>query len=337
MSFPTIVGHQRLLVLLAGAVARDTVPPALLFAGPSGVGKRRTAVALAQAFNCLNPTDDVPFERAGCGTCSPCVRIAAGQHPDVAILEPGSIGSIKIEQVREVVERAQYRPFEGRKRVVIIDDAEALGAGAQNALLKTLEEPPSTAVFVLVSSIPDALLATVRSRCCRLRFGALQPEQVAEILVRDHAFDEDEAGLAAADAEGSVGRALDVHASDLGAGRVAAQQLLEQVATASDPARRLSAAKALSSGKSKAATERQQLATCLRALASMLRDLGSLAVQADEVGLANPDLTRELRQLSRAFDPSRTARAYQAVDRALGALERNASPKLVSAWLALQI
>ena len=83
------------------------------------------------------------------------------------------MGSIKIEQVRDVIDRADYRPFEGRRRVVIIDEADALMDAAQNALLKTLEEPPSASMFVLVSSIPDALLPTVRSRCSRLRFAAI--------------------------------------------------------------------------------------------------------------------------------------------------------------------
>src|SRR5207302_1562751 len=97
-------------------------------------------------------------------------RIGRGIHPDVLIVEPGETGSIKIEQIRDVVDRANYRPFEGKRRVVIIDDADALVVPAQHALLKTLEEPPPSSVFILVTSRPDVLLATVRSRCIRLWF-----------------------------------------------------------------------------------------------------------------------------------------------------------------------
>ena len=96
-------------------------------------------------------------------------------HPDVLVVEPGDSGSIKIEQVRDVVDRARYRPFEGRRRVVIIDEADALVAAAQNALLKTLEEPPPSSVFILVTARPDVLLPTVRSRCPQLRFRPLPP------------------------------------------------------------------------------------------------------------------------------------------------------------------
>ncbi len=149
-------------------------------AGPAGVGKRLTAVAAAQAINCLQPQSSSEFERDACGECASCRRIARGVHPDVIIVEPGDTGSIKIEQLRDVIDRSQYRPFEGRRRIVIIDEADAATAEAQSALLKTLEEPPSASTFVLVSSLPDALLPTVRSRCPRLRFGPLTPADVAQ-------------------------------------------------------------------------------------------------------------------------------------------------------------
>jgi DNA polymerase-3 subunit delta' len=210
--FSSLLGHSRLVSLLSRAIARDTLPPSLLLAGPAGVGKRRTALAVAQALNCLTPvtrrSGSVELERDGCGTCSSCRRIARGIHPDVIVIEPDSMGAIKIEAVRDAVDRSGYRPFEARRRVVIINEADAMQAPAQSALLKTLEEPPASTMFLLVSSLPDALLATVRSRCPRLRFGALTPAEVAAVLVRDHGYAEADAHAAASDADGSVGRAL---------------------------------------------------------------------------------------------------------------------------------
>src|SRR5829696_8338874 len=122
MPFRAITGHRPLRELLSRAIAQGTVPPSLLFAGPSGVGKRLTAVALAQALNCgrhipfgIAPAIDGRSTGAGtdaCGECASCSRIARGVHADVLIVEPGDSGAIKIEQIREVVDRTGYRPFE---------------------------------------------------------------------------------------------------------------------------------------------------------------------------------------------------------------------------------
>jgi DNA polymerase III subunit delta' len=335
--FSSVFGHRRLLALLSRAIARDTLPPALLLAGPSGVGKRRTAMAIARSINCLEPRATSELERDACGKCASCRRIERGVHPDVIVIEPGENGSIKIEAIRDVVDRAGYRPFEARRRVVIIDDADALVPAAQNALLKTLEEMPAASIFVLVSSIPDSLLPTVRSRCPRLRFGPLSAAEVAQALVRDHKYSETDARAAAADADGSVGRALSADSADLTQARDEARRLLEQTARTEDPARRLEVARDLSGTKGTSASDRDQMAACLRALASLLRDLGVVATQADRGVLANADLEAQLEKLTGSFDHRRSLRAYAAVDEALNALERNASPKVVADWLVLQL
>ena len=336
MPFHRIAGHQRLLTLLSRAIARDTLPPSLLFAGTAGIGKRRTAMAVAEALNCLAPLAAKPLETDACGECASCRRIARGVHGDVVLIEPGDSGSIKIEPVRDVIDRANYRPFEGKRRVVIIDEADALILQAQNALLKTLEEPPQASVFILVSSMPDALLATVRSRCRPLRFGELAPADVAATLMRDHEYSEADARAAAAEAGGSVGRALAASGLDLTEAREAAHRLLNQAARASDPARRLESVRGLT-GKVTGAAERDQMATCLRAMASLLRDVGLLANRADPATLANADLQDDLRRLAGAYDSERSMRAFGAVDRALAALDRNVNPKVVADWLVLQL
>jgi DNA polymerase-3 subunit delta' len=336
--FRHIVGHRRVVSLLARAVARDTLPPALLLAGPAGIGKRRAAVALAEAINCLQPQSAGELERDACGECASCRRIARGVHADVVLIEPGETGTIKIEQVRDVIDRAGYRPFEGRRRVVIVDEADALVPAAQNALLKTLEEPPAASIFVLVSSLPDALLPTVRSRCPRLRFGPLSVGEIAEAMMRDHGYAESDARAAAADADGSISRALAAESADLADARESARQLLEQTSRVADPARRLEFARNLAPAtKGTSASEREQLAACLRALGSLLRDVGVLAIGGDRGILANADLAPQLEALTRTYDRERSTRAYVAVDQALVALERNASPKIVADWLVLQL
>ena len=337
MPFSTIAGHGRVLSLLSRALARDSMPPAVLMAGPAGVGKRATAIAVAQAINCLQPRSSPEFERDACGECASCRRIARGVHPDVIIVEPGDSGAIKIEQLRSVIEQSQYRPFEGRRRVVIVDEADAAGADAQSALLKTLEEPPSGSIFILVSSIPDALLPTVLSRCPRLRFGPLAPADVARILVRDHKYTDADARAAAADADGSIARALEMQSEDVSEARDAAQRLLQETARVSDPVRRIAIARDLTEGKGTPAEERNRLAVRLRSLGSLLRDIGIIASRADRSMLANGDLEPQLEKLSSTFDAERTLRAYAAVDEALAALDRNASPKVVADWLLLEL
>jgi DNA polymerase-3 subunit delta' len=338
MAFRAIVGHRRVVSLLSRAAARAALPPSLLLAGPAGVGKRQTAIALAEAINCQDPTSDSFLERDACGTCASCRRIARRVHPDVVLIEPGETGSIRIEQVRDVIDRAGYRPFEGRMRVVIIDEADALVAPAQNALLKTLEEPPSASMFVLVSSMPDALLPTVQSRCPRLRFGALSAHEVAQVLIRDHGYAEAEAHSAAADAEGSVAAALAAEAADLADAREAARQLLERAARTPDPSRRVDLAKLLAPARrTPGAAERDRLAVHLRALASLLRDLGILATGVDARLVANADLAPQLKALTKSYDADRSVRGYTVVDEALAALERNASPKIVADWLVLRL
>jgi DNA polymerase-3 subunit delta' len=354
MPFRAIAGHRPLLALLSRAIARGTLPPSLLFAGPDGVGKRLTAIALAQALNCERPvpfaqTDTAPggnTDRAvapgtspgaagidACGSCAACRRIARGVHADVLLVEPGDSGAIKIEQVRDVVDRTGYRPFEGRRRVVVIDGADALGLPAQDAILKTLEEPPPASVFVLVTDRPDVLLPTVRSRCQRLRFGPLTPAQVAALLMRENAMPAAEAHAAAAASGGSIGRAIAGAEDGAMEARDVAARLLQGVAITSDPRRRLDGARLLTGGGS----DRHELSRRLLALSSLIRDLGVLGARADNRTLANSDLEPQLQALLKSYDADRALRAYAVVDRALDAVGRNASPKIVADWLALNL
>src|SRR3954468_7887497 len=141
MPFRDITGHRHLFELMARAAERETLPPSLIFAGPDGVGKHAAAVALAQLLNCRTPAvlpgSDPPAPDA-CGECASCTRIARAVHADVLVVEPADNGVIKVEQVRDAIDRTAYRPFEGRRRVVIVDGADGLNLQAQDALLKTL-------------------------------------------------------------------------------------------------------------------------------------------------------------------------------------------------------
>ena len=337
MPFRDVIGHRRLVGLLARSIHRQSLPPSLIFAGSSGVGKRLTATAVAQTLNCLTPRLAADDEVDACGLCAACTRIARGVHPDVLVIEPGDNGSIKIEQIRDAVERTGYRPFEGRRRVVIIDDADALVVAAQNALLKTLEEPPSLSMFILVTSRPDVLLPTVRSRCVHLRFRPLAAREIAEALVtRGHS--ETEARAVAATADGSLGRALETSAGELVEAREVARLVLGRAASTTDPRTRIDAAKdLLSKTGAGGASDRDQLASHLRAMESLLRDVELLSADGDAEALANPDVRLALEGLTKTYAGMRGLRAFTAVEQARMALERNAGVKIVADWLVLQL
>ena len=336
MPFREIIGHRRIVALLARSIARESLPPSLIFAGPAGIGKRLTAVAVSQALNCLTPTSSPELAIDACGTCTACTRIARGVHPDILIVEPGDNGSIKIDQVRDLIDRAAYRPFEGKHRAVIVDDADALVPAAQNALLKTLEEPPSRSVFMLVTARPDVLLPTVRSRCPRLPFRPLSVADLGTALMA-RGQSEADARAVAATADGSLGRALQASADDLVAARDVAQHVLAHAAAPGD-ARRLERAKdLLAKSGAGGAGDREHLAAHLRAMASLLRDIELLSTRSDVRALANPDVQPALERLTGAYSGERGVRAFTAVDRALVALERNAGVKIVADWLVLNL
>ena len=349
-----IIGHRRLTTLLSRAIERESLPPTLLFAGPHGVGKWAVARAMAQAVNCLDPStpsspalQDSTSLRArplegelaidACGKCRACDRIARNVHVDVIALEPDDKASIKIDVVRDVLSRTSFRPFEGRKRFVLIREAETLEPAAQNSLLKSLEEPPPGTIFVLTTAIPGVLLPTVRSRCMRLRFGRLTSTELATLLTRDYEYSEKEARAAAVLADGSIGQALALADNDLSTYRELAVGMLTNAARRSDTQSRLNAAATLHTSSSKKERTRQDLAVVLRLMASMLRDLEAINSGADRSVIANPAVIDELEPLAASFKGDRAREAFGAVDRALTALERNAGIKVVAEWVAVQV
>lgn len=289
--------HPRIAELLRQAVIRRSVPQSLIFAGPEGVGKRDMAIALAQAVNCPNVR-----EGDACGECTTCRRIARGDHFDVVLVsnEDGA-ATIKIEQLRErVLDVVGYRPFEASRRVFIIDPADAVTDAGQDALLKTLEEPPPAAMLILISAYADSLLRTVQSRCRRLRFERTDVEPVA------------------------------VREDDL----QAAVTLLLGTLEKSVPKRlKASAAAATVKGDRRV---REALTARLELAGGLLRDVS--AVLADEITAVQfRDAGADVRALAKSFDQQRIVNAWGVLLRAQQALERNASAKIVADWVVMSL
>ena len=181
-TFSSILGQTPVVAMLRQALARRTLPHALLFVGPEGVGKRTTALALAAETMCTAGLGEA------CGSCIGCVQVAAGTHPDLrlegfGVDERGERRErVLIEQVRAVQAFLGGRALSGHGKIAIFEEAQALTEDAQNALLKTLEEPPRGSLIVLVSYNASRLLPTVRSRCHRAAFAPLRAETMLAIL-----------------------------------------------------------------------------------------------------------------------------------------------------------
>lgn len=201
MAFSQIFGQEKAIAVLQNALRHRRVPQAYLFSGPDGVGKKLTAIMLAKALNCRELEDDA------CDRCAACHKIETGNHPDVRIIEPDG-QFIKIDQIRDVQKDVGYKPYEGKRKVYIIDNAETMRSEAANALLKTLEEPSADAVIILVTPNVYALLPTVVSRCQFVRFIALGVQNLATLLMQKKQMPAEQAHLAASLSEGCLGRAF---------------------------------------------------------------------------------------------------------------------------------
>ena len=290
------IHHPRIADLLRQAVLRRSVPQSVIFAGPEGVGKRAMALALAQAVNCPNQKDG-----DACGTCATCTRIARGDHYDVVVVTNEDTATIKIEQLRDrVLSVVGYRPFEANKRVFIIDPADAITEAGQDALLKTLEEPPPSAILILITSYPDAMRPTVQSRCRRLRFERIDTGPVVE-------------------------REDDLQA--------AINFLL--ASTEKSVPKRLKASAALATVKGDRRV-REAVGTRLEIASTMLRDVS--AIVADEITVVqNRDSGADLRMLAKSFDQHRIVSAWAVIQRAQQALDRNGSAKIIADWAVMSL
>ena len=312
MGFAEILGHDRIKTILATALRHGRLPPALLFSGPDGVGKKALALVCARALVCERGHDDA------CGQCAACTRAARGLHPDVVLVEPDG-ATIKIDRVREVAREIGARPFEARSRGFVIDDAHLLTEQAANALLKCLEEPCQTSHVLLVTSAPQALLPTIRSRCQTLRVGTLPPGLLAEHLEADRGLPREDAHLRAVLSGGSLGAALAFEPEAYRGLRDALLKLLE-VVPRQGVFERMDAAQKLA--------DVDDLPLALTALRALLRDVAALAAGAPDRSILNADVVERLRALAAGPLGRRAGELAASIAETREALRTNANPSL---------
>lgn len=329
MLFSDVIGHERPKAVLRAALRNDRVAHAYLFHGVDGIGKRLTAVRFAQAINC--EADEGPSGPDACGTCRSCRQIEALSHPDFVLIAPDQEQAnpqIKIEEIRALEEQMIYRPLVGRRRVVVIDEADRMTLGAANALLKTLEEPPGHSVLILVTSRPFALPATIRSRCQSLRFSAQSQQQVESALVEKQGLSQFDARFLAAITQGRLGEAL---RTDLNEARAKQREYatITAVASLQSVATLLTAAEALH--------REERAAEALDAIGQWVRDLILVGVGADEESLLHHDLLQELQQAASPAHLDALLTILEDIEKIQRAANRNLNLQLALETILLRL
>jgi len=203
MNFEEILGQEEPLKHLTEALNRDSLPHALLFYGPDGVGKRLTSLAVAKTLNCQN--SDAP-DLFYCDKCASCENINKMIHPDLQFLKPDG-NSITIDSIRNLLNQINLTPYIGRNKVAIIDEAHTMTTQSANALLKTLEEPPQKTCIILITPAPGLLPITLRSRCHTVVFKPLSPEIIHSIISHTISGDKESLRILSMLADGSAARA----------------------------------------------------------------------------------------------------------------------------------
>lgn len=299
-----LIGNEQVKEILRRFIANERVPNSLIFAGPDGVGKRQFALALAKSLVC---TDRTTAE--GCELCPSCRRVGGfvfpkaddkdahelviwSEHPDVGTVIPYK-QFVLVDAIRHLEKESNFRPFEAAARIFIIDDADRMNDAAANALLKTLEEPPATTHIFLITSRPDSMLATIRSRCQMVRFSPIETNLVERLLVEEREFSVDDARIAAAISHGSVGRAISIKIDEYQKRCERMLGVIRDALVTGDIASMLRTSEELNDAKNKEKVEHN-----LDLLASLTHDIWSLNLSGDKTRIVNIEQTAAITELA---------------------------------------
>jgi len=286
MSFQDIRGQDKPIRILREYIKHSSLGSSYLFTGPEGVGKNLTAKTLAKALNCQRG-DSLVID--ACDGCASCLKIENNQHPDVHLVDSSALFKaeaaaselIKIDYIRQLQKDINLKPYEGRRKVFIVNNAHNLTAEAGNALLKILEEPPQDSLIILVSAKPALLFKTIISRCRIVKFYPLERAKLEEVLKKDYSLDDNLAHFLAYFSEGRVGCALRLKDADILRQK---NKIIDEFG--------LSRKEAFLNGLS--AQNRESLSSCLNILTAWFRDIYFIKIGMPYCELINFDRKDQL-------------------------------------------
>ncbi len=316
MSLREIIGQDKPINILKGYIRQSRLKGGYLFTGPEGVGKKLVAKTVAKQVNCLEDS------LAPCDECVSCKKIENNQHPDVHILE--NCGSeIKIENIRQLQRDINLRPYEGKTKVFIIDNANKFTAEASNAILKILEEPPSNSLIILISDKPALLFKTIISRCKIIKFSPLPREKLAEILKKDYSFDNSTAHFLAYFSEGRLGCALRLKDTDILKEK---NRVIDRFALSPRPHL-----------EDLSVQNREEARNCLNILATWFRDIYLIKTGFPHQELINFDRKDDLLRIMGRFPFSGLNEILESISGSLFFLEQNINVKLLLYNLGVEL
>ncbi len=311
--FESLIGNATVKGQLERLLSAERVPNALLFAGPEGIGKRLFAFELARAFVCGQPNALKP-----CGNCFACMRVGEiaipkaekgeeydrvffGSHSDVGLVVPYK-RNLRVGSIRALETEANFRPYEARARFFIVDDADKMNDAAANALLKTLEEPPPTSYIILISSRPDRLLQTIRSRTHMIRFSPVDSGEIETLLLQKSNYSNDDAKVAARVSNGSIGRAIGIDIAKFRGARERLISVVDNAASGRGIAEMLQIGEQLNDAKNKDDFEGN-----LDILESLVHDVWFAASGGHPDEMANFDIRDQIANLANGLSGNRPA------------------------------
>lgn len=206
MDFNEVIGHEKIIEMLKTTLKNKTISHSYLFEGEEGLGKRKVATVFAKTLLCKEE------KLEPCNICSSCIKFDTGNHPDFFLIEPEK-DLIKKEEIETLIKNITRAPFESERKIFIIDESDKMNPQGKNALLKTLEEPPSYVNIILISANINHLLPTILSRVQRIKFYPIESSKITKYLVEKYHKSEEEAKFIADFTKGSVGESIKLSAS----------------------------------------------------------------------------------------------------------------------------